>query len=82
MIIVSSYALHHLTDTEKVELVNVLKSKLTEKGKIIIADVAFAIKEAFNECRRKAGEPWDEDEHYIIFEDFKDNLDKLNLKVK
>ncbi|MGB4373033.1 MAG: hypothetical protein WBI93_05635 [Halanaerobiales bacterium] len=39
-------------------------------GKIIIADVAFENRQLLKECKLDAGVLWDDNEHYIIFDDF------------
>lgn len=54
--IISSYAFHHLTDSEKKESIKLLKSKLKADGTIIIADTMYnsikskeaIIKDAYN----------------------------------
>ncbi len=80
--IVSSYAIHHINEDEKVEFIKELKNRLKEKGKIIIADVAFETKEKMNECKRISGKHWDDDEYYIILEDIKRKMNNLNLDIK
>jgi len=80
--IVSSYAIHHITDAEKIDLIKKLKNKQNMDGKIIIADVAFENRQLLKECKLDAGEFWDDDEHYIIFEIFKDDLERINTEAK
>ncbi len=80
--IVSSYAIHHITDAEKIDLIKKLKNKQNMDGKIIIADVAFENRQLLKECKMDAGEFWDDDEHYIIFEIFKDDLERINTEAK
>ncbi len=69
--IISTYAIHHLTDKRKVEFINQLKGILADDGKILIGDVAFETKDKFNECKNKYLDGWDEDEIYIVFDDMK-----------
>ncbi|NLM97377.1 MAG: class I SAM-dependent methyltransferase [Halanaerobiaceae bacterium] len=80
--IVSSYAIHHINLDEKIELIKELKNRLKEKGKIIIADVAFETEEKLDECRQNSGELWDDDEFYIVLEDIKDRIAELNLEME
>lgn len=80
--IVSSYAIHHITDVEKIDLIMKLKNKIKKEGKIVISDVAFENRKQLKKCKLDAGELWDDDEYYIIFEDFKEDLDRLNVEVK
>lgn len=80
--IVSFYAIHHINLDEKIELIKELKNRLKEKGKIIIADVAFETEEKLDECRQNSGELWDDDEFYIVLEDIKDRIAELNLEME
>ncbi|WP_078379605.1 class I SAM-dependent methyltransferase [Sutcliffiella halmapala] len=45
--IVSTYAFHHLTDTEKAEAIQYYGNLLEKGGKIVFADTVFENKEAF-----------------------------------
>lgn len=44
--IISSYAFHHLSDTEKGDAIGLMASKLRPHGKIVIADTMYASSEA------------------------------------
>ncbi len=77
--IISSYALHHINDKEKINLIIDLKKMLKEKGKIIIADIGFQTIEEMNNCKRKYKEYWDDDEFYFIGSKMVEDLCKINL---
>lgn len=64
--IISSYALHHLSDSQKINLFQELMGLLRENGEILIADVAFETKEDLEACRTEAGDRWDNEEFYMI----------------
>ncbi|MGE5327877.1 MAG: class I SAM-dependent methyltransferase [Deltaproteobacteria bacterium] len=64
--IISSYAIHHLSDYEKVKFIKQLSNILDNDGKIIIGDVAFENEDKFKKCRERTGESWDCDEVYVI----------------
>src|SRR5699024_398834 len=64
--IISTYTLHHLTDTEKVSFINQLIPLLNENGNIFIGDVAFETNEQMNECKDNNFQHWDEDEFYFV----------------
>ena len=49
--IVSSYAIHHITDVEKIDLIMKLKNKIKKEGKIVISDVAFENRKQLKKCR-------------------------------
>jgi len=69
--IVATYSLHHLTDGEKAEFIRSLQPLLSENGRIYIADIAFPDNASLDACRENAGDAWDGDEHYFVFERFK-----------
>ncbi|WP_243354242.1 class I SAM-dependent methyltransferase [Bacillus litorisediminis] len=71
--IISTYALHHLTDQEKVQFIQELLPLLCERGKILIGDIAFRTRGQLMECREMYFSQWDDDEDYFVF----DELDEL-----
>ncbi len=77
--IVATYSLHHLTDDRKMTLIRAFTNLLREDGMILIGDVAFADRAALERCRREAGEEWDEDEVYFVFDEFKASFPKLKF---
>jgi cyclopropane fatty-acyl-phospholipid synthase-like methyltransferase len=64
--ILATYALHHLTDTQKVTLIKKLLAQLNKDGCLYIGDIAFTSRDAHNACRKEAGNLWDSDEMYFI----------------
>ncbi len=73
--IISTYALHHLTDKKKVEFIASLRSLLKEDGKIFIGDISFETREKLNECRQDSIEYWDDDEFYFVYEEISSLLE-------
>ncbi len=80
--IVSSYAIHHLTDDKKVEFIGELKNLLREAGKIIIADVAFEAEIDLKKCRETNIDSWDEDEIYMVAEKITQMLKDKGIETK
>ncbi len=78
--IVATYSLHHLTDDRKMTLIRACTDLLREDGMILIGDVAFANRAALERCQRKAGEEWDEDEIYFVFDEFRTSFPKLKFE--
>ena len=72
--ILSSYALHHISNKEKIHLVSLLIRLLAPNGKIIIADVAFQNEQDFKDCRGKYLGLWDNDEVYLVADEFINTL--------
>jgi len=75
--IVSTYALHHLTDKEKVPFIRELLSLIKDDGKILIGDVAFETREQLNACRHNNIDHWDHDEFYFVYEEIKLALEHI-----
>lgn len=73
--IVSTYALHHLNDDEKLTFIEELLPLLTDNGKIFIGDIAFQSREKLETCRKESIAYWDDDEFYFVF-------DELNLELQ
>lgn len=67
--IISTYALHHLTDEEKVVFIQELLPFLTDKGKIYIGDIAFQTRAQLEKCQLDSIDYWDGDEFYFVFEE-------------
>ena len=67
--IVCTYALHHLTDAEKPAFLCALAGHLTERGRVLIGDVAFPTRAGMEACREQAGDEFDDEECYLIFDE-------------
>ena len=67
--ILCTYAIHHLTDGEKVGFIRLLKEHLNPGGEILLGDVAFETEAELAACRAASGDAWDEDEVYIVTEE-------------
>lgn len=62
--IICTYAIHHLTDAQKTDLLYRLQAMLSPQGHILIGDVAFATNAELAACRAAYGDDWDDDEIY------------------
>ncbi len=78
--VIATYSLHHLTDAEKVHFLKDLLPLLKEGGHIYIGDVAFQTRAELEQCRSNAGEEWDEDEIYFVFEELEQELPGLRFE--
>ena len=79
--IISTYAFHHLADSEKVGFLVSLLNNLNDDGRIIVGDVSFNTREESEECRKLSGDAWDKDEYYFVFDELEDSL-KEKCEVK
>lgn len=64
--IISTYALHHLTDETKITFIQSLLPLLDNDGKIFIGDIAFQTREDLVVCRKESASYWDSDEFYFV----------------
>lgn len=64
--IISTYALHHLTDAGKVEFITELLRLLKVGGKIFIGDIAFQTRVDLEKCKADSIDYWDSDEFYFV----------------
>ncbi len=75
--IISTYALHHLSDKDKVKLINELQRYLKDDGLILIGDVAFVSREKLDKCKVDAGDNWDADEIYFVIDELEAEIEGL-----
>lgn len=66
--ILSTYAIHHLSDTQKVTFIGELLERLSGTGKLLIGDVAFNTVKDLEKCRSSNRGDWDEEEFYPVLE--------------
>ena len=67
--VIATYSLHHLTDDAKIRMIRTLNGLLKEGGAILIGDVAFSDRQDLEKCREQAGEEWDDEEIYFVFDE-------------
>lgn len=80
--IVSSYAIHHIDDRQKIKFIKELESVLKDGGSVIIADVGFENRDALDYCRKNAGKQWDDDEIYIVADEIVSELGREGFKAE
>jgi len=73
--IISTYALHHLTDELKVRFINSLLDFLERDGQILIGDIGFPTRKEFSDCKDAcAPNEWDDNEYYFVFSELCEQL--------
>ena len=65
--IISTYALHHLTDEAKAAFISSLLGLLSPSGSILIGDVGFPSRYELELCKEAEGDSWDDEEYYFVF---------------
>ena len=78
--IIATYSLHHLTDDNKIALIQSMTDLLKEDGVILIGDVAFTNRTDLSQCRREVGDEWDDDEIYFVFDEMQKLLPNLKFQ--
>lgn len=72
--ILSTYALHHLTDEGKTAFLSAMLPLLRDGGQILIGDIAFANRAQRDACMRQSGTEWDDEEIYLVYEEIAGRL--------
>ena len=78
--IIATYSLHHLTDLQKVTFLSNLLGLLNKGGCIYIGDVAFETREQLQTCMEEAGDEWDDEEIYFVYDELKKHFPKIQFK--
>ena len=78
--IVATYSLHHLTDSQKIDFLRTLLPLLKEGGCLFIGDVAFRTREALEACQKTAGDTWDTDEIYFVYDELRPHFPALTFE--
>ena len=78
--IVATYSLHHLTDAQKIDFLRDLLPLLKQDGCIFIGDVAIRTRGELKACRNAAGEDWDEDEIYFVYDELRPHFPTLTFE--
>ena len=78
--IIATYALHHLTDEQKVAFFQELLPLLQDNGCIYVGDVAFTTRAQLEQCKTQAGDDWDASEIYFIYDELKQAFPQLQFE--
>ena len=78
--IVATYSLHHLTDAQKIGFLCTLLPLLKQDGCIFIGDVAFRTRVELEACRNAAGDDWDADEIYFVYDELRPHFPALTFE--
>lgn len=78
--IIATYSLHHLTDRQKIDFLNMLVTLLRDEGCIYIGDVAFKTRNDMELCKMQMGNEWDDDEIYFVFNELKEHFPQMEFE--
>ena len=77
--IICTYAIHHISDADKVALIRRLLDALEPGGAVLIGDVAFQSAADRDAARSAAGDSWDDDEMYCVADELGQELPGVNF---
>lgn len=77
--IIATYSIHHLTDAQKVVFIKSLIPLLNEGGCIYFGDVAFQTRIQLEMCKAQAGDDWDDDEIYFVFDEINKSFPNMKF---
>lgn len=78
--IIATYSLHHLTDMQKIDFLNMLMTLLSDEGCIYIGDVIFKTRKELEACKMQMGSEWDDDEIYFVFDELKEHFPQMEFE--
>lgn len=78
--IIATYSLHHLTNPQKVDFLKSLQPLLNRGGCIYIGDVAFETGAEMKNCMEEAGELWDDEEIYWVYDEMKAHFPAMKFE--
>ena len=77
--VIATYSLHHLTDDAKIRMIRTLNGLLKEGGAVLIGDVAFSDRQDLEKCHEQAGEEWDDEEIYFVFDELRKSFPTMQF---
>ncbi|MGN0517836.1 MAG: class I SAM-dependent methyltransferase [Acutalibacteraceae bacterium] len=78
--IIATYSIHHLTDAQKIAFIESLLPLLNEGGCIYFGDVAFQTRSQLEMCKTQAGDEWDDDEIYFVFDEINKSFPDMKFE--
>jgi putative AdoMet-dependent methyltransferase len=79
--VISSYALHHIDDDQKIDFLTGLMHNLNPGGFVLIGDIAFETTASMVKVREQST-GWDEAEHYLVAETILDQLAEHQIEAE
>jgi len=80
--ILSAYTFHHWKDRQKLDLIQQCIDLLAPNGKILITDIMFFDLYDRECCKKQYRNSWDDEEFYILADEFVRKLRSIGLDVK
>lgn len=78
--IIATYSLHHLTDEQKIRLLEDLLPLLNDGGCIYIGDVVFDTREELERNKIMLGDEWDDEEIYFVVDELTKTFPQMKFE--
>lgn len=78
--VIATYSLHHLSEEQKIRLINDVLPLLQDGGQFYIGDVAFETRAELERCKILIGEEWDDDEIYFIVDELRKSFPQMKYE--
>ena len=78
--IIATYSLHHLTDEQKISLLEILLPLLNDGGSVYIGDVMFETRTELEKHRILLDKEWDDEEIYFVADELARSFPQMRFE--
>ena len=78
--IIATYSLHHLTDEQKISLLEILLPLLNDGGSVYIGDVMFETRTELKKHRTLLDKEWDDEEIYFVADELARSFPQMRFE--
>ena len=78
--IIATYSLHHLTDEQKISLLEILLPLLNDGGSVYIGDVMFEPRTELKKHRTLLDKEWDDEEIYFVADELARSFPQMRFE--
>jgi len=78
--IIATYSLHHLTDEQKISLLEILLPLLNDGGSVYIGDVMFETRTELKKHRALLDKEWDDEEIYFVADELARSFPQMRFE--
>lgn len=78
--IIATYSLHHLTDEQKISLLEILLPLLNDGGSVYIGDVMFETRTELKKHRILLDKEWDDEEIYFVADELARSFPQMRFE--
>ena len=78
--IIATYSLHHLTDEQKISLLEILLPLLNDGGTVYFGDVMFETRTELEKHRALLDKEWDDEEIYFVADELARSFPQMRFE--